>query len=1107
MFRKKRPLTVWVLTLLFLLSAAGIAGAATVDNSQPTGVKVLFSDLNNTDKNTLYIKYMANRGLINGFPDGTYHPGEGLTRAQAAVLFCRIKGLNPAKKDSTFSDLAGSQWAAGYISAAVRAGYITGFPDGTYRPQAILTRAQGINLFLQLATEKDNSEEPPALQDLDKNHWAANSLAIALTAGMIEAEGNRIKPEQPFARGDLARALGILLTKDPGLNQQELIGELKVKNGTVELKRAGSEKLQTANTTSIVRKGDTVITGKDGEAEICYPDGSGILLKPNSQIIVKTSIGRAYIVKGGNPGTAVEDLQVELTNGKLFGALASQYTGTEQTESAAKETAANNKYSKIASRDNNFGLLAAKTSEQPWYKTAEKKKIRVKVDMPWGVAAIRGSFWSNYTSSSGSCMSLLHGDGSLSSGGQTQNLSPGQSSSSGSSGGPPSHPGAMSPSEAREWTQQRDWVGERAGDMRGNQGAGDPGSEGQDQGDNQGNDPSSDTLTDTLNQSLNQAAQTAASAPSGGSEGSGGSRGGDTTPAQGTIMMNIMTDSFILPVSNPPDSIGSGTMPFTVSPACAAVTYALSGDDVLELSVYGGGTSERCVYINSKSTTGTACITFTASAAGYSSVTHTITVNVVELANIEPGYLTPGYSPATLTIWPTGQITSDTDQVSIKLFSEIGMEEINNRISNINLCQEDGIFITFDLAAGIEEGEYYFVIYKDSCPVALAPFAIKKFKLDSLILCYGLAPGRDLMPNDILYFFFNSPVNPESINIPGLLPGGGAVGVEILASDGTQYTKTFSDLGLGDFVTSFSASDLSSNPVIQGQATLTSDGKMLEIDLQGDPGSGHFTLASGLFTPAAGIKDINNNPISIGMVGPTSASVSYPSWGSAIQGLASITGTAASNLSINNVAVQLWYNNDGTKEYLQPDGIGGWLFTEGEYAIAAAESASGWSTWSLPLDAMQQEAITAKEGCLFYIDVFISSGRVGSTIRHLSSFTIDTTAPQLAIAYPFDPPNGEVCAVNADLLLYFTETVIPTSGKYIYIRKSDDSLFETIAAASALIETNAWGESTVKINPSGTFANGSNYYIQIDPGAFVDRAGNPYAGITDSSTWSFTANN
>jgi len=623
MLRKKRPLIVWMLTLLFLLSQAGIAGAAPAGQAQPTGATP-FTDISSTDKNALYINYMAKRGLITGFPDGTYHPGEGLTRAQAAVLFCKIRGLNSTDKDSTFSDVAGSHWAAGYIAAAVKAGYITGFPDGTYRPQAILTRAQGINLFLQIATEKDSSEEIPALQDLDKNHWAANSLAIALAAGMIEAEDNNIKPEQSFARGDLARALSILLTKDPGLNQQELIGKLKVKNGTVEIKRAGSEKAQTINTASIVRKGDTVITGKDGQAEINYPDGSGILLKPDSELIIKTSVGRAYILKDGRPGTAVEDLQVELTNGKLFGALASKYTGKEETEEV-EETATNNKYKKIASRDKNFDLMAAKTSAQPWYKTAEKKKVKVKVDMPWGVAAIRGSFWSNFAGNNGCGMNLLQGDGSLSSGGQTQNLSPGQSSGSGSSGGPPSPPGPMSPSESREWSQQRGWVGERAGEMNNNQGASDPGSEGQGEGEGEGegDDPGDeppDNLMDNLNDALDQADQNAASGSSGSSGGS--SSGG--SPSGGQIIVSGIQESIVLPVGY------NGSIDYCVSPPDAAVAVVSNTNpDVATITPgYCAVSSSHWAEINALST-GSTVVTLVASKNGYTSVTKQITIQVV----------------------------------------------------------------------------------------------------------------------------------------------------------------------------------------------------------------------------------------------------------------------------------------------------------------------------------------------------------------------------------------------------------------------------------------------------------------------------------------------
>jgi len=367
MHRSVKNIFICSFTFLLLLILTGIAAAAPVDSGQKVIIPS-FSDVSSSDGNAIYINYMAKRGLISGFPDGSFHPTEGLTRAQAATLLCLVKGLDATNAvQSGFSDVDNSHWAAGYINAASQAGYITGFPDNTYQPEAILTRAQGISLFLRLSSNLDVSLELPPLDDMDMSHWAASSMANALVAGMISKDGNKIYPEQSFARGDLAKALSILITKDPGLNQTVLNGKLKVKSGDVRLKRAGNDETQPMTSTSIVKAGDTITTGKDGEAEIVYPDGSGILLKCNSELIIKSAKGRTYIKSDGNSGIAVDDLELELKNGTIFGALASKYTSsTEENKTASRD-----RYKLLASRDKNFDLVAAKKETEPWYKTAK----------------------------------------------------------------------------------------------------------------------------------------------------------------------------------------------------------------------------------------------------------------------------------------------------------------------------------------------------------------------------------------------------------------------------------------------------------------------------------------------------------------------------------------------------------------------------------------------------------------------------------------------------------------------------------------------------------------------------------------------------------------
>jgi hypothetical protein len=564
MQRALKTMLLCMLSTFVLLAWNGGAIAAQIDN--PT---ITFKDVSSSDANAIYITYLANQGLINGFPDGTYRPAEGLTRAQAAVLFCQAGGISPVGGESTFSDVSSDHWAAPYITAAAQAGYITGFPDGSFHPEESLSRCQGMSLFLRLTHQSLNEAELPPLLDIDRSHWAAPALATALAAGMIETvETNAINPDQPLNRGDLARALSLLLTQAPDLNQRELIGSLKVQKGTVELIKSGSNKAQTLSTNSTITAGDTVTTGQDSRAEINFPDGSGILLESNSVLKIKQSLGRAYIKKDGTPGIAVDDLEIELTNGRLFGALASQYTASD--DKSQDQTALQNRYRQIASRDERYYLMAAENPNS-WYKTAQSKKVKVQVDMPWGVAAIRGSFWSNSVNSNSCTMSLLEGDGSLSSGGQTQNLSPGQSSGIGSVGAPPAPPTAMGPSEAGAWLQQANWVMERASDMQNNQGAeGSPG-----QNDQAGTPPNPwDNLTNTLNNALNQISQNAPgvqpSTQDSGKSGDSGNSGSNPEPSQ---------------VAVPTPSTGAGTyntsqnVSLSTATAGAIIYYTTDGSD------------------------------------------------------------------------------------------------------------------------------------------------------------------------------------------------------------------------------------------------------------------------------------------------------------------------------------------------------------------------------------------------------------------------------------------------------------------------------------------------------------------------------------------------
>lgn len=470
---------------------------------------IALKDLNGADPNTLYVTYITQRSIMSAYQDGNFHPEEGMSKAQAAVIIARTMKLNiPAKAEKVFKDVPAEHWAAAYISAAVKAGYLNGNNDGTYQPEAILNRAQAISLVLRLSKQTDPGIALPQLADVDNGYWAARSIAVGLDAGMIKAAADgQFKPEAPMTRGDMARALAVLLTTDPDLSRQTLPVTLKVTGGRVYLSSAKQTQPASVSGSKKIKNGDRIETANDGEARLEFPDGTSLLVKWNTVLVLKETAGKSYIKSDGTPGIAVDSLEVELLKGDLFGALSTLTSKTESNSTLGKGA------SKLACLRDRYDFVAAANTEVPWYKTAEKKKVKVKVDMPWGVSAIRGTFWNNKSTDSDCSMTLLIGEGSLSAGGQNPDLTPGQSSIIGKEGEAPSTPSDMSPLEQKAWSDNKDWVHDVSSNMVSNQAVG----------------TTSDTvdlINSTLEKALEKADLGAKDVESGGGGGGGGGCGG-----------------------------------------------------------------------------------------------------------------------------------------------------------------------------------------------------------------------------------------------------------------------------------------------------------------------------------------------------------------------------------------------------------------------------------------------------------------------------------------------------------------------------------------------------------------------------------------------------
>jgi len=125
----------------------------------------------------------------------------------------------------------------------------------------------------------------------------------------------------------------------------------------------------------------------------------------------------------------------------------------------------------------------------------------------------------------------------------------------------------------------------------------------------------------------------------------------------------------------------------------------------------------------------------------------------------------------------------------------------------------------------------------------------------------------------------------------------------------------------------------------------------------------------------------------------------------------------------------------------------------------------------------------------------------GVTASTTWSFTTaDETAPLLSTLSPSDDASN--VAIDTDLVMTFDETVSPQGGDITIYKTSDDSVIETIAANPVTISGS--GTTEITINPTDDFVNGTEYYVIVESTAFNDGSSNNYAGISASTTWSFT---
>lgn len=153
--------------------------------------------------------------FLSGYANGTFGPDRNMTRAEVTTMFARLlteKMAADQTYSNTFSDVAKSHWAANYIGYMQQFGIITGYADGSFRPDASVTRAE----FAAIASRFERlTEGTKSFSDVPSSHWAAKYINFAATRGWVNgyADGT-FRPNNSITRAEVAAVTCRLLERN-----------------------------------------------------------------------------------------------------------------------------------------------------------------------------------------------------------------------------------------------------------------------------------------------------------------------------------------------------------------------------------------------------------------------------------------------------------------------------------------------------------------------------------------------------------------------------------------------------------------------------------------------------------------------------------------------------------------------------------------------------------------------------------------------------------------------------------------------------------------------------------------------------------------------------
>ncbi|MDO4541751.1 MAG: S-layer homology domain-containing protein [Bacillota bacterium] len=285
-----------------------------------------FPDVAAKDWFASYVEDLYQQGIVNGDEKGLFNPNSNTTRAEFVKMMAVASGdeLASSVQETSFKDVSAGEWYASYVVWAAENGIVNGYGDGTFKPLALVTRAEMIVMQKRYAAYVSATPLPVIVSEMlfsdaeDIGSWAEVEVRELQMAGIINGRGNnRLEPNKYSTRGEVAKMVSCFLSLLKTDNSASEIKGLRVVDGETHYWQDGY--LQ--ETSSAIKKENAlmvpleiygqykgaVLEQSNEAARMTLPDGRWLNVSSGSSA-AETSTGQTITL---NQATYVQ-------NGKVF---------------------------------------------------------------------------------------------------------------------------------------------------------------------------------------------------------------------------------------------------------------------------------------------------------------------------------------------------------------------------------------------------------------------------------------------------------------------------------------------------------------------------------------------------------------------------------------------------------------------------------------------------------------------------------------------------------------------------------------------------------------------------------------------------------------------